>query len=64
MSTLMAPELMSFRMVILVLPFTSLTAAKKQPVQKQEYTTATTKHRVRGIEESHLSCGLKTRRAS
>ena len=33
--------------------------SKKQPVQQQEDTTATTKHRVRGIDESHLSsCGL------
>jgi len=43
MSTLMAPQLVSFRTVVLVLSLTSLTAAQKQPVQQQEYTTSTTK---------------------
>ena len=37
MSTLMAQKLMPFMAVGLVLPFTSLTAAQKQPVQQQEY---------------------------
>ena len=48
-------------MVVLVLPFTFLTTAKKHQVQQQEGTTSNTKHRVRGIDESNLSyCGLKT----
>ena len=43
------------------MPFTSLTAAQKQPVQQLQQLQST----VRGIIESHLSCcGLKTRRAS
>ena len=40
----MSPQLMPVRTVGLVLPFTSLSAAQKQPVQQQEDTNATTQY--------------------
>ena len=55
MSTLMAPQLLSFRTVGLVLQCTSLAAAQKQPV-KYHSTKRLHQLQSRGIDDGHISC--------